>query len=52
MKKDGLRQFSSGESDGMWSEPVYILKIEPIGFYDGLNDVEHEKKRKSTVQLY
>ena len=46
---DGIGQFSSGESDGMWSEPGFILKIEPIGFYDRLNDVEHKKKKKSKM---
>lgn len=50
MRNDaGLGQFGSGGYGGKWSDSGFILKIEPVGFHDKLNDVEHEKKKTSKI---
>lgn len=50
MRNDGgSGQIGSGGYDGKQSDDGFILMIEPIGFHDRLDDVEHEKKKKSKM---
>lgn len=36
-------QNGSGESGGLWLDSAYTVKVEPLGFADGLDVGEREK---------